>query len=333
MINKAYDKITTYIKENFKFLLTLIILFFICTFELPYYIDTPGGLIDIATRVNIDNSQRSEGSLNLAYVTEFRATLPTLLIASINKDWDILKKEEIVANNETLEEIDYRNHLLLEESKDNATIIGFKKANQYYQITNRKVNIVYLYEEADTNLKIGDQIIKINNTKINSKKDVFDIIQNSKKQLEITVLHDNKQHIRYANKINIGSKELLGIILCETKDIDTNNKINFNFHPSESGPSGGFMMALSIYNYLTEEDITNGLKIVGTGTIDEMGNIGSIGGISYKIKAAVKKDADIFFAPSENFKEAQETVLNNQLNIKLIEVKHIDEAIEYLNNL
>ena len=92
-------------------------------------------------------------------------------------------------------------------------------------------------------------------------------------------------------------------------------------------------MSLSIYDLLTEEDLTKGLKIVGTGTIDELGNVGVIGGVSHKIKAAVKENADIFFVPTENYEEAKNTVLEDSLDIELVEIKHIDDAIEYLNGL
>ena len=83
---------------------------------------------------------------------------------------------------------------------------------------------------------------------------------------------------------------------------------------------------------MIDKDITNGLKIVGTGTIDEFGNVGSIGGVEYKIKAAVKKKADLFFVPLDNYEEALKAKEENELNIKLISIKHIDDAIEYLNN-
>ena len=56
--------------------------------------------------------------------------------------------------------------------------------------------------------------------------------------------------------------------------------------------------ALLIYDYLTEEDITKGRTIVGTGTIDENGNVGSIGGVKYKLKGAVKNKAEIFLVPN-----------------------------------
>lgn len=122
-------------------------------------------------------------------------------------------------------------------------------------------------------------------------------------------------------------------MVSETKDVTPSKEVSINFKESESGPSGGFMMSLSIYDYLTSEDLTKGLKIVGTGTIDEFGNVGVIGGIGHKIKAAVKEDADIFFAPSANYAEALEVVTEENLDITLVEVSHIDDAIEYLNNL
>ena len=46
-------------------------------------------------------------------------------------------------------------------------------------------------------------------------------------------------------------------------------------------------MALMIYNALTEQDLTNGKKIVGTGTIERDGSVGVIGGVKYKIMGAV----------------------------------------------
>ena len=65
------------------------------------------------------------------------------------------------------------------------------------------------------------------------------------------------------------------------------------------GPSAGFMFSLEIYNQLTEEDLTKGYQIAGTGTIDADGTVGPIGGIEQKIVAADKAGAEFFFAPNE----------------------------------
>ncbi len=331
MLNKIYEQIKYYIKKNFKLIIILFCILFLFTLELPYYIDMPGGLIDVSKRLEVEDGYNMEGSLNLAYISEIKATIPTLIFAYFNDDWDIIKKEEVVASNETVEEIDYRNHLLLEEANQNAIMVAFDKAGFDYEVKNRKVNIIYIYEEANTDLKIGDQIISINDININSKEEALNVIKESN-DLTFKVINNGKEYTRKAKKTNIEGVELVGVTVCETKEVIPSKEVSINFKKSESGPSGGFMMALSIYNYLTPDDITNGLKIVGTGTIDEYGNVGEIGGIEYKIKAAVKEDADIFFAPTENFEEAKKVVLEDDLDIELVEVSHIDDAIKYLTN-
>lgn len=324
MITKLYN----YLKQNIKFFIIFALIFFICTFELPFYINAPGGLLDVKDRVFIEDSYDSKGGFYLAYVSEINATIPTLLYSYFNKDWNVLKKEEVIQDNETIKENNYRNQLLLEESKNNALIMGFKLANIDFNIDSRKLYVTYVDKNASTDLKIGDEIISINNIKINSKNDAFEIIKEND-FMNIEVLNDGKKYIRSASKTN----GVIGILVSEIKEISTDKKIEFRFKDSESGPSGGFMMALSIYNYLTEEDITNGMKIVGTGTIDENGEIGPIGGVSYKIKAAERKKADIFFVPVDNYDEALKVKNENNLKINLVSVSNINEAIRYLKNL
>ena len=332
MLNKLYVQTKTFIKENIKFLLILIVAFFVLTFELPYYIDTPGGLIDVSERLEVEDGYGINGSLNLAYISEFRATIPTLIVAYFNDDWEIIKKDDVVADNETFQENNFPNKILLEEANQNAIIVAFDKAGLDYEVTNRKVNIIYIYEEADTDLKIGDVITEINGIEINSKEEALNTIKESD-ELSIKVINDGVEYTRYANKVDIGGEDLIGIMVSGTKGGTPATEVSISFMESESGPSGGCMMSLSMYDYLTAEDLTKGLKIVGTGTIDEFGNVGVIGGIGHKIKAAVKEDADIFFAPSANYAEALEVVTEENLDITLVEVSHIDDAIEYLNNL
>ena len=331
MLNKIYAKIKYYIKENYKFILLLMTLFFVFTFELPYYIDAPGGLIEVSSRIEVEDSSESSGTFNLAYISEFKATIPTLIFAYFNDNWDIIKNEEIVASNETEEEIEYRNHLLLEEANQNAVIVAFEKANIAYEIKNRTVNIIYIYENADTDLKIGDKIIEVNDQKISNKEEVLNLVEQND-HIKFKVINDGKEYYRYANKTNINGENLIGIMFCETKEVVPSKTVEFNFSKSESGPSGGFMMSLAIYDCLIPEDLTHGLKIVGTGTIDENGNVGAIGGVEYKLKAAEKEKADIFFVPQANYEEAKLAIESNELNINLVVVSHIDEAIAYLRN-
>ena len=65
------------------------------------------------------------------------------------------------------------------------------------------------------------------------------------------------------------------------------------------GPSAGLMFTLEIYNQLVEDDLTRGHEIAGTGTINEKGEVGPIGGIQQKVVAASDAGAEVFFAPNE----------------------------------
>jgi PDZ domain-containing protein len=306
----------------------MFLIFLLCTYELPYYIEAPGGLLDVKDRVYVSSSNQVSGSLNLAYVSEFKATIPTLIYSYFNKDWKLVAKEEIIASNESIEENEYRNQLLLTESQNNAVIVGFNLAGENVEIKNRKLYVTYVSTSSSTDLKIGDEIISINGIKINKKQDIIDILKEND-TFNIEVINENKRYIRNALK----KDDVIGIVVSEIKEVITDKTVEFKFKDSESGPSGGFMMALSIYNYLTEEDITHNLKIVGTGTILEDGSVGAIGGVEYKIKSAAKQKADIFFVPIENFEEALKVKNENNLNINLVSVSTIEDAINYLKEI
>ena len=94
------------------------------------------------------------------------------------------------------------------------------------------------------------------------------------------------------------------------------------------------IMALAIYNKLIKEDITKGLTIVGTGTIDEYGNIGTIGGVKYKLKNAEAENADLFLVPKgENYEEALKIKEEKKYKIKIVPVETFEDAVNYVKNM
>lgn len=332
MFTKIYEKTKEYIKKEYKFLIILIAILFLFTIKLPYYIDMPGGIINISDRITIDNKKNLDGTLNFAYVSETRATIPTYIIAKINKNWDIIKKEEIVMKNETVKEMEFRDEINLKESVSNALYVGFKESGEEYEVINNKIYATYIYEEAKTNIKVGDQIIKIDNQIIKDKNDLKYVnSKNEGDQVTITVLNNKKEYTRTATLIELEGKVIIGVGINETFDIKSNHDIKINYNPRESGPSGGMMMSLTVYSYLTNIDLTNGKKIVGTGTIDKDGNVGSIGGVKYKLIGAVKNNADIFIVPNgKNYDEAIKIKQDKNYDIKIIGVSTLEETINEL---
>lgn len=335
MTNKTYEKIKNFIKENYKFILLLLAVFLLFNIKLPYYITTSGGLIDIESRIDIEEKKEIDGSFNLAYVNELHATIPFLLISLFNDDWEVLKEEDITVNQEDIEDVYIRDSLLLQEANNNAIKLAYKKAFSSVKVIESKVYVVYIDEEAKTDLSVGDQIVKVNNVSINSKEDLYTYIkkQSENETLTFEVINNDKTYTREAITFKEADETFVGIMIANVDTLETDPEINIKFRDSESGSSGGLMMSLAIYNYLIDEDITKGRKIVGTGTIDENGNVGSIGGVKYKLKGAVKEKADLFFVPvGENYEEVLKLKEENNYDIEIIAVETLDEAIDYLEN-
>ena len=69
------------------------------------------------------------------------------------------------------------------------------------------------------------------------------------------------------------------------------------------GPSAGMMFALAVRDRLTPGAMTKGKSIAGTGTIDDSGQVGTIGGIRQKLAGARAADAEWFLAPEGNCDE------------------------------
>lgn len=324
--------ILLYIKRNWKYLLIYLIIFLLCIVKLPYYIDAPGGLINVGDRVEIENQYESEGSLNLAYVTEYSATIPMVILSYFNKDWKLNKissKEEKKNYNESV----IRDKLWIKEAYSNAVILAYEKASKKVLIKSEEIYVLYILEGANTDLKIGDKILDIDGIKVSSKNDLAQLLKDKKMndRIKMKVINNNKEYNRYAVISEIDGVNIIGFVPAEIREYDVDPKISVHYESTESGPSGGLMISLAIYNALVKDDITGGLKIVGTGTIDKDGNVGEIGGVEYKIKGAVKEKADLFFIPAgDNYEEARKIVEKNNYKIKLVPVSSFDEALLYL---
>jgi len=330
MINKIYAKTKKIIKENYKSALILILMYVVLSFPLPYYVYNGGGIINLDDRVKLDSSD-TKSNVNMCYVNQLKGNVATFLLSYVIPHWDLEKVED---EEYDFDEELYRNKILLEESINNATINAFKISNKEYNITGEKVLISYVFEEAKTDLKVGDQILKANDIIIHNTNEYKEIIKNSEigSIIDIEVLYNDKKLHRKAEVIEIDGEKLTGIGVVTNYNIKTNPEIDVNFKNNESGPSGGLMLTLSMYEKLNNINLYKDKKICGTGTIDVDGNVGEIGGVKYKLRGAVKNGCDIFIAPSNNFKEVKNEKEDNNYDIEIYEAKTLEETINFLNN-
>ncbi len=96
------------------------------------------------------------------------------------------------------------------------------------------------------------------------------------------------------------------------------------------GPSAGLMFALGIIDRLTPGSLTGGMSIAGTGTIDDTGAVGPIGGVAQKVVGAREAGATVFLTPAGDCAEAK---ANRPDGLRLVKVTSLQGALSALSAL
>ncbi|MFE9695550.1 PDZ domain-containing protein [Streptomyces sp. NPDC006270] len=96
------------------------------------------------------------------------------------------------------------------------------------------------------------------------------------------------------------------------------------------GPSAGLMFSLGIIDKLTPGDLTGGKFVAGTGTIDDAGKVGPIGGITMKLVGARDAGARYFLTPDDNCASAAADIPDG---LTLVRVKTLEDATTSLERI
>ena len=323
-------KIKKFVLENWWFLLSIVVVIFLFNYHLPYYINMPGGTININDRIECDSCSDINGSLNMLYVSEYEATIATYLMSYIMPNWDLEEISTQQISDETQEEIYDRNRLMLDNSIDNAIYVAYKESGKDIDISDKR-NVV-IATTISNGLKIGDEILEIDGNEIEDMNEIKDIINASEvgTKLKFKIIRDDEEEEVEVEIREEDSVKMIGAVIVLDLDYKLDPDIDLKFKASESGSSGGMMLALSIYSKISGEDLVRGRNIAGTGTIDMAGNVGEIDGIKYKIMGAYKDNIDIVLVPSANYKEAIKVKEKYDYDMEIVKVDTFSDVIEYL---
>ena len=334
-MKKVFSYILNMIKAEYKFILVLLLLLIIFEWPVNYYIIIGGGTSDVSSRIKVENKYESKGTFNISYVEELKGTVLTYLLSYVVPYWERESADYYKYNDkESIKDIEFRGDLDLLYSNSNATYWAYKLAGKNVEKIDSKLYVITIFDEYETSFKVGDQILSINNNTYDNIDKYKEYIQtlNENDYVTIKLIRDDKE-LEVTSKIyKYEDRLILGIGLQMLDEYKTDPKVKIKFKESESGPSGGLIAALEIYNQLTKNDLTYGMKIAGTGTIEKDGTIGEIGGVEHKLMGAAKAHANIFLVPEgDNYVAAGKYKKKYNLDIKIVKVKDIEDAIESLN--
>jgi PDZ domain-containing protein len=181
-------------------------------------------------------------------------------------------------------------------------------------------------------LQIADRILKVDGTVVTGPKQVVDLVRKHKPGENVVFLVNRKgkrvtETLTTAANPDDATIPFVGITPDVSYEFPFQVKIELD---DVGGPSAGMMFALGIIEVLTPEEITGGKNIAGTGTIDDDGTVGKIGGIQMKILGAKKSGATVFLVPADNCREA---MANPPKGIQLVKVSTLADAVNALTAL
>lgn len=326
-------------------LFAAIVTYFLSSYKLPFYIQKPGGADALNPIVEVADGYESEGDMHLVTVSGMQATPLFYVLAKIAPYNDIMPIEDVFPDGISQEEYMEAQLQVMETSQEAATVVAYTAAGADIEIEYKGVYVVSVLKDrpADGILQSGDRIIAVDGNEIKEAEDLINYIQTREAKDIVTV-----EFIR-GDKTMTDTIELdvideadgkigIGITLVTDREVTVHPEVEFS-SGKIGGPSAGLMFSLEIYDQLTEEDLTRGYHIAGTGEIDYEGNVHRIGGIDKKIVAADKEGIDIFFAPNENGKEgsnyeiAVKTAEAIGSDMKIVPVDTFDDALNFLKSL
>jgi Lon-like protease len=327
------------------FLIGAILALALTFIQLPYYVTKPGIAKELSPIIQVEGGDEEEGSFYLTTVRMGQANIIAYLLAHISPHQMIYPMDQILQKGETEEEYTYRQLHMMEGSQEAAIIVAYTHANKKIEFQYHGVYVMHVLPDmpAAKVLKPGDRLYKIDGQSFETSEQFIEYVSKKKEGDKITLTFErNGQEktsvVRLQKFPDETDKVGIGITLVTDREVKTTPKVTIDTNDI-GGPSAGLMFSLEIYNQLVKEDLTKGYKIAGTGTINEKGEVGRIGGISQKIVAADKAGVEIFFAPNEgesadsNYREAVKTAKEIGTKMKIVPVDTFEDAVNYLQKL
>ncbi|MTD30344.1 SepM family pheromone-processing serine protease [Planomicrobium sp. YIM 101495] len=325
---------------------TLIALF-LSLYQMDSYITRPGSAYELAPFVSIEGSDKDdEGTLSLMTVSMLTATPALYVAASFMDGYEVLAPEQVRSPDESEDEYNVRQLKLMSDSQVNAVQVAFERAGKEFELIDNGVFVLNVLDgsAADGILNPGDRIIALDGEELHNQEAFVDYLASvgDGEAVDAQVEREGRtisHTIELAPLPTEPERSGLGITFVEDKRIETDPPVEIDSE-TIGGPSAGLMFTLEIMNQLLDEDLTKGYDVAGTGTMSGDGTVGRIGGIDQKVMAADRSGIDIFFAPDDetngadsNYDVAKATAESIGTDMKIVPVKTIDDALDYLSGV
>lgn len=325
------------VRHKIEFLIGLFILvgsMIVSFVYVPYTITAPGYNNEVGDFITITDSYPVEGTFRTTSVIVLnRVTLIQKWIGNLEATVEVNEQPEYFDNID-VSDLKVTGTLSKNDSLHNSLVVGISRTNETIDYDDfMMVYLTYNILDPDT-VEIGDIL-----RSVNGNSDVISELATvgCNETADVTVLRGDTEHTYTITRHELDNGTCqFGLYVRSFTEI-YDSTVDYTLATNYTrGSSGGLMQSLYIFNLLTPNDLTGGLDIAGTGTIDVDGNVGKIGGIEQKIITSALNGMDMFFVPylsdseTDNYIVAMQVLETLETDMILVPVQTFDDAVTYL---
>lgn len=312
-------------------------------FSVDYFAQSPGPAVDVEGLVAVADASVYEADGDLYLLTVSREEVN--VFGYIEARWfddrvELVPKEAILAPGEDRDEQRRSDLAAMEDSKNVATAVALRALGYEVPIVGDGAYVASVTEGGPSEgvLAPDDIIVAIDGQPIRLSDELVSAVR-SRSIGDGVVLTVERGEA--GERLDLEME--LGTLSVDGAEVPAVGISTFTANPSFDfpvqveidsraigGPSAGLMYTLTIMNLLTEEDLTHGFRVAGTGTISLDGSVGAIGGVQQKVHGAKAVGAEVVLVPEPNYEAALEAAGGD---VEVVALATLDDALDYLAGL
>lgn len=337
---------------------TLVLIALLCAgvlIPVPYAEMSPGPTVNTlgqvggkpVLQISGHKTYKTSGNLNMTTVrvtgADYRMNLVEAVYGWLAHDSVVVPHDTLYPDGKTEQQSTQENAEEFSQSQESAKVAALTELG--IPVPSRVVvSTVIKDSPAQGRLHAGDVIKDVDGTAVERPEDVAKLVTKHEPGQDVTftvVPAKTAEAAEKARKEPVGTEKVTVTTVKAPKEnraiagIQAGTDHTFPFDidiklADVGGPSAGLMFSLGIIDKLTPGQLTGGKFVAGTGTIDDQGKVGPIGGINMKLVGARDAGARYFLTPDDNCSSAAS---DTPSGLTLVKVKTIDDAKKSLDKI
>ncbi len=307
----------------------------------PYVTVSPGLTVDVLGRAGDEpivkveghRTYETEGELRMTTVSvsrpEHDVSLGEALTAWAAEDDAVVPRELMYPDTSTDQFERAESAAQMVSSQDGAIAAALTELG-YDLPTYAEVTGVTPDGPSDGELDARDRLVRVAGRRIRTGQDLVDTLGRLEPGDRVDgVVRRAGERVRFEVTTTESPEEagraVMGVFVGTGYDFPF--EVSVGIDDRIGGPSAGLVFAMSVYDRLTPGSLTEGAVVAGTGTINDDGEVGPIGGIQQKIAGAADAGAELFLVPPANCRGALDAPADALDQVRLVEAPSLRSAL------